>query len=280
VAMTGDGVNDAVALRSADIGVAMGSGKDLAKEAADLVLLDDSFTTIAAAVHEGRVLRDNVRKVIAFLLATNIAEVAIFFVSLVARLPLPLLPAQILWVNLVTDGTSDIALSLEPAERDVMRHRPEDPAASLLGRRLWVHMAVAGAIMTAATMGLYWYALRFMGAELAYARTLAFMFISFASLLSVWSFRSLSETIFRRGLIGNPWVLLSTIVSVSLQLLAVYVPSLQRFFGTVPLTLSDWGVIVLLAVPTVLLMDARKFFLPYVHAALPARGHGHKKGLA
>ncbi|PIT98120.1 MAG: hypothetical protein COT71_02365 [Candidatus Andersenbacteria bacterium CG10_big_fil_rev_8_21_14_0_10_54_11] len=271
VAMTGDGVNDAVALRSADIGVAMGSGKDLAKEAADLVLLDDSFTTIAAAVREGRILRDNVRKVIAFLLSTNIAEVAIFFASLVLRLPLPLLPAQILWVNLVTDGTSDIALSLEPAERDVMRHMPEDPAAFLLGRRLWTHMAVAGAVMTAATMGIYWYALRIMHTDLALARTIAFMFISFASLLSVWSFRSLTESIFRRGLFGNPWVLASTVLSVGLQLLAVYVPPLQQFFGTVRLTAAHWVLIAGLAVITVLLIDARKLFLPYEQKAMRGR---------
>lgn len=275
VAMTGDGVNDAVALRSADIGVAMGSGKDIAKEAADLVLLDDSFRTITAAVREGRVLRDNVRKVITFLLATNMAEVVIFFVSLVLRLPLPLLPAQILWVNLVTDGTSDIALSLEPAESTVMRRRPDNPAAALLGKALYLQTLLAGVVITIFTMGLYWYLLRRAGANLPYARTMAFTFLSFASLLSVWSFRSLQEPMLKRTLLGNPWVPVSLIVSGTLQLLALYLPGLQRFFDTVPLTADDWLLIIFLAVPAVLLVDMRKVFCPYrPPAALTMQRYG------
>lgn len=261
VAMTGDGVNDAVALKTADIGVAMQGGSDVAREAADLVLLDNSFATIVAAIKEGRVLRDNIRKVIAFLLATNAAEVAIFFVSIILGLPLPLVPAQILWINLVTDGTSDIALSLEPAESNVMHRAPEHPNAPLLGRRLFGHILFSGVIMTIATVGLFGYTFAQSG-QLPYARTMAFTLMSVTSLLSVWSFRSLKQTIFQRGIWQNPWVLASTAFSLALHMTALYIPSFRTFFGTVPLGGRDWLLIGLTAVVTVALVDARKYILP------------------
>lgn len=262
VAMTGDGVNDAVALKSADIGVAMGSGADIAKDAADLVLLDNSLATIVAAIREGRVLRDNVRRVILFLLSTNAAEVAIFFGSLLLGLPLPLLPAQILWINLVTDGTSDLALSLERGERDVMQRLPEDPKAPLVSRRLYAHLVLAGVILTVATLALYWYLLRVAHAYLPYAQTMAFSFLAVASLLSVWSFRSLSESIVKRGLTQNIFVPISAVGSFGLHLLAIYVPSFQKFFQTVPLSLKDWLLIGGLGIITTLLIDLRKWLLP------------------
>jgi P-type Ca2+ transporter type 2C len=271
VAMTGDGVNDAVALKSADIGVAMGSGSDIARDAADLVLLDNSFKTIVAAIKEGRVLRDNIRKVIAFLLATNAAEVAIFFASIIAGLPLPLLPAQILWINLVTDGTSDIALSLEPAEDDVMQRRPEHPQAPLLGHRLLAHIVLAGLVMTIGTMSLFWYLLEVAGQDLTYARTMAFTFLSVASLLSVWSFRSPKYSLWRRGLWQNPWIAISASFSLGLHALAIYLPGLQSFFGTVPLNSQDWLIIIGLATTTTLIIDLRKYIIkiPSVNAQLP-----------
>ena len=261
VAMTGDGVNDAVALKSADIGVAMGSGKDIAKEAADLILLDDNFEIIIRAVEEGRVLRDNIKKVLGFLLATNAAEVAIFFVSLMFGMPLPLLPAQILWINLVTDGTSDIALALEPKERNVMNRKPSDPKAQLLGKILGYHIVVTGLIVTVATMVLYAYVLRAYVGDLVYARTMAFTFVSIVSLLSVWSFRSLDESILSRGFWGNKWVPISLAISASLHIMAVYVPRLQGFFNTTALSIRDWALIVCIALVTVLIVDFRKNLL-------------------
>jgi len=259
VAMTGDGVNDAVALKSADIGVAMGSGKDIAKDASDLVLLDDNFATIVSAIKEGRVVRDNVRKVISFLLATNAAEVAIFIASLSLRLPLPLLPAQILWINLVTDGTADLAMALEPEERNTMSRRPEHPNAPLINKRFLIHILLAGTIITVATMGLYWYLYNYLSLDLTYTRTMIFSFVAVASLLSTWSYRSLNESIFKRGLWQNPWLFASAGFSFALHLLAVYVPMFQSFFHTVPLNFNDWALIFMLSLITILAIDLRKF---------------------
>lgn len=260
VAMTGDGVNDAVALKSADIGVAMGSGKDIAKDASDLILLDNSFATIVAAIREGRVIRDNLRKVIAFLLATNAAEVAIFIVSLALRLPLPLIPAQILWINLVTDGTSDLALSLEPEERNVMSRSPENPKAQLIGRNMGYHIIFSGIVMTIASVLLYVYLRSYLMLNMDYCRTMVFTFLAVSSLISTWSFRSLRDSIIKRGIWQNPWLFLSAGFSLLLQVAAVYVPVLQSVLQTVPLSLADWNLIFILSLLTVIAVDSRKMF--------------------
>lgn len=275
VAMTGDGINDSVALKTADVGVAMGSGSDIAKDAADLVLLDDSFSTIVAAIREGRVVRDNMRKVLGFLLATNVAEVAIFFGSILLGLPIPLLPAQILWINLVTDGTSDVALSLEPAERSVMRRRPEKVQSPLLPRSVLWGISISGIVMTGIAMGLYWYLYQYVGVDVVYARTMTFTFVAVSSLLSTWSWRSLHEPIHQRGLWQNRWVVVCTAASLLLQLAALYLPGFQRFFGTVALGPRDWFLLGALSLVAVVIIDMRKVFLKKsvktTHAVLKTR---------
>lgn len=260
VAMTGDGINDAVALKAADIGIAMGAGKDVAREAADLVLLDNNFVTIVSAIRQGRVVRDNIRKVIAFLLSTNAAEVAIFALSLFTRLPLPLLPAQILWINLVTDGTSDLALALEPDEHNVMHRRPEHPTAPLFSRHHTFSMIFCGAVLTAATFGLYWYLLNITHTPLAYARTMAFAMLATGSLISVWTWRSFRDSLLKRGLFSNKWIPFSAGFSFLLQLAAIHLPLLQPLFQTVPLSLSDWSIVLTLAVITLFICELRKLW--------------------
>jgi len=262
VAMTGDGVNDAVALNSADIGVAMGSGKDIAKDASDLILLDDSFTTITSAIREGRVIRDNVRKVIAFLLATNVAEVFIFLASLLLGLPLPLVPAQILWINLVTDGTSDLALSVEPEERNVMQRRPEDPSGTILTPLITWHIVFSGLVTTVLAVAGYWYLIRVTDADLVYARTMVFSFVAVASLLSTWSYRSLWESVWSRGIWQNRWLFVSGAFSLGLQLLAIYSPFLQKYFSTVALSVVDWVWIGSAAILAAIVVDFRKQLWP------------------
>lgn len=258
VAMTGDGVNDAVALKSADIGVAMGSGSDIAKDAADLVLLDNSFKTIVAAIAEGRVIRDNVRRVLSFLVSTNVAEVALFILSLLLKLPLPLIPAQILWINLVTDGTSDIALAFEPAERTIMHRKPEDPQAPLFDKQLGVHTIFTGLVITIMAISLYWYLYKYLLVDLDYVRTMIFTFISISSIASTWSYRSLYDSMLNMGRPSNLWVPVSALFSFQLQLLAVYSPPFQRFFGTVDLDSYDWIILGVLTIITVVLIDFRK----------------------
>lgn len=272
VAMTGDGINDAVALKGADLGVAMGSGSDVAKDAADLVLLNNSFATIITAIKEGRVLRDNVRKVMTYLLSTNAAEVALFFACVLLGLPIPLTAAQILWINIVTSGTSDIALSLEGEEEDVMQRGPDDPKRLFFGASVSRTIAYSGLIMMLACVAVFWLALHYLQQPLEVARTVVFAFLATTSLLSVWSFRSQKRSMFS-AYKYNHWIILSAGFSFVLQLAAMYIPAIATFFGTVPLGLTAWLWIVGGALLTVIAIDVRKFIWParaaYVGHAQP-----------